>query len=66
MGLSQVSAATNTWDIEVKIVGPDDVEHSIASSISAELAQPAIEHTAAYLIDNSKLVVMKKMGLNYK
>jgi len=61
-----VSAATFSYDVEIKIVGPDDVEHSARSSISAELAKPAIEHMVSYLLDNSKLVVLKKMGLNYK
>jgi len=61
-----MSAATNTWDIEVKIVGPDGVEHAMTKTLSAELAKPAIEHMVGYLIDNSRLVVMKKMGLNYK
>jgi len=58
-----MSAATHSWDVEIRLVGPDDVEHSVKSTISAELPQPAIAHTVDYLIANSSVVVMQKMGL---
>jgi hypothetical protein len=58
-----MSAAAHSWDVEIKLVGPDDVEYSVKSTISAELPKPAIAHTVDYLLANSSVVVMHKMGL---
>lgn len=63
MGLSQVSKASQTFDIQIKVTGADDVQHSMNSSIAAELvADPtARAEITSYLIERSKRVIVKKI-----
>lgn len=59
-----MSKAHQSFDICIKLVGSDDVVHSMNSSISAELvADPAARaEITAYLIDRSKKVIIDKIG----
>lgn len=59
-----MSKAHQSFDIEIKLVGSDDVVHSMNSSIAAELvANPAARaEITAYLIERSKTVIINKIG----
>lgn len=59
-----MSKATQTFDIQIKVVDVNDVEHKLNSSIAAELvATPsAREQITSYLIEQSKSVIIKKIG----
>jgi hypothetical protein len=63
MGPSQVSKATNTFDIEISVTGIDDVRHSLRSGIAAELLADTASRVdmVSYLVNRSKGVIIDKI-----
>lgn len=59
-----MSSATQTLDIEIKVTGVDDVEHSLRSCIAIELLadKQAQVDMVSYLINRSKSAIIDKIG----
>lgn len=59
-----MSKANQTFDVQIRLVDANDVEHVMNSSIAAELvATPhAREQITSHLIEQSKSVIIKKIG----
>ena len=58
-----MSADYNSYEIEVKVTGPDDVQHSITSSIAAEIMPtPGVAaEVFSDIFNRSKNAMIKKL-----